>query len=383
MRRWTGTAWEQITSSLTDNKFSACNFNGKLLISSVADAMREYDGVTTAMVADAPTAAYITNSANRVFATGMSGSNEVKFCALNDHYDWTTAGDAGAGTIVINAPSGEYNTGIVALTSGRVIVFKSTSFHEIFGTGPINFEMVNRFYGIGCIAHDTIVAIEGYLYWLGLDGVYRWGGSGVPVKISDPIKKYIPSSTVGTLYFHYCAGTDGRFYYISLGNDVIFAFDTKYGRWWGPLDYDVGYVYSFCRFTGTAYAGLYIGDDAGNIHQIDKSSSGTVSGEWVSKVFTDGSLARDKQFLHGVVNAEVYTGATLNVYLSNRIRDIGDGNDWKLIKTVTAATLPQKVKIPVSPSLLTPSEFYRIKFSWSGKVDIYGIDKEVYINPGI
>ncbi|MCL6479072.1 MAG: hypothetical protein K6T65_11770 [Peptococcaceae bacterium] len=383
LKRWSSPNWVDVYVGYTANKFSTCNFNGKTLISSQADGMTSYNGSTVSIIAAAPRANYITNHANRVYATGIQGrGKDVDFCALGNEGDWSSTGEAGAGSITVEAPSGENNTGIAALTGGRVVIFKSTSFHELFGTGPTNYEIIDRYYGIGCMAHDTIRTIRGFLYWLGLDGVYRWGGSGVPVKISDPIRDYIPEIFVGGLVYTHVAGTDGRFYFISLGNDIMFAYDTDTGKWWGPLEYGLGSVYTFGRLTGTGDKGLYIGVDTGGTYRIDNPEfSGTVPWEWVSKAYSDGVLSRDKQVLNAIITAEVYSGSTFNVYLSNRIRNLNDGKDWYLVKSTTAEDLPQKVKVYISPTLMQPSEFYRIKLTGSGRVDIYGFDKEFYVNP--
>ena len=372
---WGGTAWSTaLSTSVTGSIYSACNFMDNLVIgSNSTNPLQLFNGTAvTPASTNSPHAPYITQTANRVYACGHN-SYDVKFCALRDVNDWTTAGDAGSGTITIEAPSGESNTGIGALTTGRIVVFKHTSFHELYGTGPINYTVVDRYYGIGCAAHKTIANVNGWLYWLGFDGVYRWNG-GMPQKISDKIKNLLPNVVIGTLYYDHCAGTDGRYYYLSLAANKILAFDTFTDTWWGPWNYTED-AYTFARLGGSASKGFYMGTAGGGVFRLDNSSStGTVSWEWISKSDFGNSFARLESVSNIDVTAEVFTGATLNVSFSNRFKDVGDAGDWTVVKTVSTTGL-QSVDIPLP--VITPHEFHRIKYSGSGKVNIYGIDKKL------
>jgi len=371
---WGGAAWStSLRSGLTGTIFSACNFMDKLVFGSAADGILFYNGVSVSTSLDnTPEAPYLTQSANRVFAAGHDDVG-VKFCALRDLDDWSSAGDAGSGTIEVEAPSGEPNTGIGALTTGRVVIFKYTSFHELYGTGPINFQIADRLYGMGCIAHKTIVNVGNWLYWLGVDGIYRWNG-GLPQRISDRIKNYLPDVTINSVVFHHAAGTDGRYYYISLGNEIVMAFDTFTETWWGPWNYGE-LAYYFANYLATGSKGFYMATFAGKVLRLDNpDATGTASWEWVSKSYYGNNFAKKESISDLWISAEVFTGSTLNVYFSARFKDVGDGNDWTLVKTIGPNSIGT---VRVTLPRISTQDFHRIKLSGSGKVNIYGIDKDM------
>jgi hypothetical protein len=370
--------------------FTGCNFMGDFYFCSQLDGLYQYTGSGAPIqiaAATAPVGSYMTVNANRLLITGISASpNMFQACALRNVADWTSTGDAGQFTGYLESPSGEGNNGIATLTTGQVVIFKWTSYHELWGTGPIDYTVVDRFYGIGCASNATIVEIQGYLYWMGVDGIYRWNGS-MPERISDPIKNYLPTITVNAPAFQkYLAATaDNRFYYISLGQNSVFAYDTWNDKWWGPWQqYSTVSANVMYRDAASSNRGVFIGDNNGIVYQIDAATNtNTLSWSYETKPYSDGSLAQGKQMIDAYVTAEVWPGASLAVSLSNRERDLNDGFDWTQVGTVSAngTELPQMAKIFVTPNLLAPSYFYRIKFSGTGRVDIYGLDKRVYVFP--
>ena len=104
--RWDGAAWSTaLSTSVTGNIYSAVNFMDQLVIGSGStDGMKLYNGAAVASASsDAPDAPYLAQSANRVYAAGHDNT-EVKFCALRNIGDWITAGDAGAGSLEVEAP---------------------------------------------------------------------------------------------------------------------------------------------------------------------------------------------------------------------------------------------------------------------------------------
>jgi hypothetical protein len=388
--KFNGTNWVEVGSGgMTGTFFSSCNFMGNFLFTSVADGLYLYDGTTVALVSSlgphpsVPMGAFVTSCGNRVFLTGESSyPTRLTTCAWRNIEDWSSTGATGIFQGYIESPSGEPISAIATLTTGQVVVFKWTSYHEMWigNDDPSTWQVVDRYYGIGCAANNTLVELQGYLYWLALDGVYRWNGAS-PERISDQIRNYLPTLQMGETYNSYCAGADNRFYYIHL-DAGMFAYDTYTSTWWGPWNfYSSGTAQAMLRLIGPN-SGMYVGDDTARIYRIDNQTN-TSSMTWYyeTKPFADGSLAEEKQMVDAYITAEVWPGASLQVYLSNRERDLNDGNDWTLIGTASAQTLPQTVKMFASPLVLEPSYFYRLKFTGTGRADISGIDKSVYVTP--
>lgn len=58
---------------------------------------------------------------------------------------------------------------------------------NMFGTSDLDTDAFQTFSigsGLGCIAADSIVSADGYLFWLSREGVFMWDGQTAPVRIS-------------------------------------------------------------------------------------------------------------------------------------------------------------------------------------------------------
>jgi hypothetical protein len=62
--------------------------------------------------------------------------------------------------------------------------------HELFGSSPSNFELVDVEGEIGCFSRKSLVKCNKKLFWYWTDGIYEYNGSS-PVKISQPVDDYI------------------------------------------------------------------------------------------------------------------------------------------------------------------------------------------------
>lgn len=134
-------------------------------------------------------------------------------------------------------------TGIVSYRT-CVVAFKQNYIHHIYGDSPLNFSMPKQTFG-GTPDGDSIAEVGGYLYYLGADGFYIYGG-GEPDKISYPIKKRYVSCK---------AGTDGRKYIVSAktadGKYDVLVYTPDYNIWHREDDAD---FVGFARYNGELYA---------------------------------------------------------------------------------------------------------------------------------
>ena len=145
-----------------------------------------WDGTSTALVlgtSDTPLTKIFAVHKGRIYA---ARDNDIKYCALNKTTDWATANDAGS--IDVTRAKGP----IIAMCEYNdfVIVWTEYSMHELHGTGPYNYDLIDIEGGIGCISNRSVAVCRGRLYWLWYDGVYEYNGAS-PVKISDPVRHYI------------------------------------------------------------------------------------------------------------------------------------------------------------------------------------------------
>lgn len=85
------------------------------------------------------------------------------------------------GFTLIAYPTGQDQEGIVAFAPRRdqLGIMKRDGLWQITGTSNSNFSVVQIAFGRGgCVAPDSVVAVNDVVYWLGRDGVYEWGADG-------------------------------------------------------------------------------------------------------------------------------------------------------------------------------------------------------------
>ncbi len=131
-----------------------------------------------------------------------------------------------------------------------VLCFKENYIYTV--SGLKNPYVITQVATIGCIDERTICEINGIIYFLARDGVYRFNGSE-----AQNISRNVICGTIETDWsytdsnnkevsgkYHNCAGTDGRRYYISckVAGDTgetesypakyrMYVYDTLYGLW--------------------------------------------------------------------------------------------------------------------------------------------------------
>jgi hypothetical protein len=94
--------------------------------------------------------------------------------------DWFYVGDEDS----------EFITGLVFFR-GNLVIFKESSTYIALGDpGEPGFQIVDVDKGIGCVAHQTIKIVDGWLIWLSDEGMYRWNGGGTPELVSENIEPF-------------------------------------------------------------------------------------------------------------------------------------------------------------------------------------------------
>lgn len=167
-------------------------------------------------------------------------------------------------------------TGFVAYQENFVSFDEDT----MYVWDPINL-WEQKFEGRGCVNHDTVKVVGGYLFWVGRNGIFRWDGQSAPQDISvlliDRESNYGLWDLVNPAnYIHMCAGVDNTLskYYLSVGTlstlsgapasaqgNAVFVFDTMKEEW-ENLSYNVQ-PYVFATFAAAnATEKLYMGEKA-------------------------------------------------------------------------------------------------------------------------
>ncbi|MFT9498244.1 hypothetical protein [Anaerosolibacter sp.] len=364
---WNGSVWVDILTGLTAANAKTIDFMGKTILVNGTDE-KYWDGSTTGNVAGMPNSNFLAVHANRLYAASRD-SQTLSFSALRIYNDWTTVDDAGS--IVAETRDGEGCSGLTAFAN-HVVLFKEHSMHELYGTGPRNYQFNTTSDQIGCISDRTIKEVKGRLFWLGYEGVYMYSGGVAPTLISFPLQGYIDRLDIANK-LKACAGTDEERYYISIpidsGSKILCVYDTRFGKWY--VEDDIKIV-EFTEFQNVLYG---IAEDGQVKKMIDAAGGETIEWYWISKSFNEGSLSQKKEWyrLYFIVNLP--TGSTLNVGLSNSV----SGDDFTTIKTFSSssAVFNQQIEIPLT--IAQKADWVRIKLSGTGPCDIHAMEKQLRI----
>lgn len=323
---------------------------------------KKYDGTSIKSVGTSgkPTnAKFLANHAWHLF-TASDADKYLRYSAVESIDDWSAPGDAGQELVETTREA--YAGGLTAF-DGNILYFKQNAMFELYGTDPVNFSLLCMSRDIGCISQASLVEVRGHLYFMGPDGVYRYGGGVIPRSISYPIQKYIDNLD-STRAEAIAAGSDGERYYLALpqtdGSTRICVYDTRLGEWFVE---DTTPFFSFASFEGRLYA---VCAD-GTVYAFGGGDEQVVWSR-ISRPYTfENSL---RQNWHRIfVTAEVEEGAHFTVALS----PWSGGEGFRTVATVTESGTTM---IPIPPRLQDAPQM-RVKLEGAGNVTVSALEFEV------
>lgn len=120
----------------------------------------------------------------RLWGVGDVDVDELRFSGDGEIYAWSEDYSLPV------QPIGADTFGITGLIRRRdeLGVCKRNVIWKVTGSGPDNFAMLRVIEGKGCYAPDSIVVIRDIGYFLGEDGVYTWGPTGVDCISDDKVR---------------------------------------------------------------------------------------------------------------------------------------------------------------------------------------------------
>lgn len=366
--------WNAIQALPVDNRYyQAVEYKSQnvLVIVDGKTRPKKYNGTTLTDITAAPNMSkWVTVYANRLYMAGdPSNPNTLYYNALRKVDDWTTVNDAGS--IIIETNDGQ---SITALTTyvNHVVVFKSNSFHELYGTGPSNFRLVDGSNTVGCIAGRTLAEVGDALFWLGHNGVYQYGGGKIPdYPISTAINDYILDLD-WTRLDECVGGTDGTRYVISLvtksyGTKTL-VYDLKAKGW-----FEMNYIATAFLHEGEKW---HIGTATKTLTMDQGLTENGLPIPWnlTTKAFSDGDETKKKKWQKLWLVVDAKQGTNLEIFLSPEAR----GEDsWVSVKTYTAITDVQSLRILVPVNVVSNAIWARLRIVGTGHCSIHRIVREV------
>jgi hypothetical protein len=376
--RWdvASSALVNLSSSLSSTSGDIQDFNtgsARYSIMMNSTQLRYWDGASTSSTSytlgdgTTPFTKIFTVGKNRIFA--CKGAT-IFYCARYSINDWTTPNDAGS--IVLAKSKGDL-TGASAYND-KVIFFTQYSMHELFGTSPANYEIVDVEGEIGCVANKSIVKANKRLYWAWIDGIYEYNG-GTPVKISKKVDEYFKLITNGYQSL-IVAGSRGDYIYFAIPyngsttNNLLLVYDTSIQKWF----VDTGNFVDFVTIGNSVY-GL---DSTGGIQNMRNTNTGkdngtAISWEFITKPFITGTGQTAETVWDMSLLYKASTSATINVSYSTHATD-NASTSFNAIAATSDFTLDgtqhTKRLIPTSTSLQN-EPFYRLRFDGTGDFTCY------------
>lgn len=363
---WSGTEWVVVREGLVSARGSFIDFTTGTtkftIMSNGTQAGSFVPDVSFTEISAFPKTKMMTAHRGRIYA--LFG-RELKFCALNLITDWSTINDAG--TIVITNAKSD-GTAILEYAD-HVVVFTANSMHELHGTGPFNYQLIDISED-GCTAGRTLIESNGVLYFLDGQEFKAYAG-GKPVVISQKIQGYLKA--IPDAYKNRaCCGKLGKYLYLSIPygetteNNLLLEFDTELKQWYPQTG-------SFIEFI--TVGDILYGLDANG--QIWNMASGTKDGEtaiaWYkeSGAYSKGSIRKKKNLQRVYVAFDQPAGSTLTMATSAKV----DAEDFVVRKKFEASTIEQSQRAIMDANILGYVDWFRLKLAGTGPVTVHAIEQ--------
>jgi hypothetical protein len=245
-----GDTWADVTGTATHAATSIqfLNFNDVVYgITNDAEDNIIYSGTTFAddAAVGRPTGGVGLSAFGRIWATDTNDT-VVQYCALLDHTDWNGT-DTGSVDMRNVWPEGDNVTALAAF-NGALVIFGRNNIAiysdgqgSALGINPTQIYLVDTITGIGCIARDSVVNVDGDLWFLSEQGVFSLSRliqeksnplANLSANVQDFLKGNVDAVSASDIRAVY--SPEDRVYLLSLPRvvssaeaGIAFAFDTR------------------------------------------------------------------------------------------------------------------------------------------------------------
>lgn len=253
--RWNAGTWQEIKTGLTSTTYiHISQYGDKVRFSNGADTDQLFtkggSSTTAATMPSGVTAFVFTHiHQNRMFAIASDDAYTVFYSKLGDIEDWSTAGDAGAGYLSMqaNISKGDELVSIASFSKGYLAFFMNQHvFVYNIATVASEFSIAQAIFGTGTKSARSVIAFGNDLFYLDTDEIksLRSAITNEELTISDPTKHIM-----GDYYRELMASASGNRLSISkykrrswilvhipigTGGEILiwdYAFNVWTGRW--------------------------------------------------------------------------------------------------------------------------------------------------------
>lgn len=205
-------SWTEIENSRTVTAGDDVSFArfGKFLINTdTTSGMKAYDvdaGGSNSAVTGAPSARFVFQSNNMLFALGTSASpRRMANSDIGNHTKWS--GGAADGKTL---EDGGKLVGGADLKNGLAVIFQESAIRGVqFGAGASTYSLVKIADGRGCVGARTLVGFDGRAFWWDTDGPWMLMPGAAPVPIgAEKINRWAEESIGRQNYANLQAAVD-------------------------------------------------------------------------------------------------------------------------------------------------------------------------------
>ena len=298
-----------------------------------------------------PDMEYFTENENRLWGCS-SIKHEIYACKLGDPTNWNSIEGISTDSFILTVGSEGNFTG-AATHLGFVCFFKENHILRLQGTKPRNYQLFDtQCLGVREGCYQSLVAINGVLFYLSINGVCAYSG-GMPEVISNPLGNITYIDAIG--------GSLNNKYYISM-KDLnnkwnLFIYDCLKGLWFKE---DAIHAEFMKYFSNRLY---YVDNSNKKLMTVVGEDNEAVSFQAITRDYT-GKLCGSNYVSKIMISSELNINDMLSIYIQ-----YDNSKKWELIKTVIGDRKKNET-ISIRPKRC---EYYRIKLEGFGKVIIYGI----------
>lgn len=389
----TGSTFVALTTTLasTDGEFQDYTIGtNRYTIFMNGTDKKYWDGTSTALTlgtSDTPLSKIFTVHKKRIF---MAKNTVLYWCVANDINDWTTLlpTETASGNITITRAKGDITA--ICEYNDKIIIFTENSMHELYGSDPSNYEIIDVEGEIGCLSNKSIVKSNKRLYFYWYDGIYEYNG-GSPVKISNAVDEYFDKVSYAYRNLVVAGSRADMIYfaipYDSASNNLVLTYDTQTSKWntnplmgasFGKWMVETGSIKDFVTVQNTLY-GL---DSTGGILNMKNTSTDADNGtainyDFITKPFISGTGRNEQTLWDMSLLYNGATNATLTVGYSTSSTD-NNSSSFNTLAQSSDFTFDNKdhVKRIIIPTTDIQNEpFYRLRCSGTGAVTFHRLEK--------